>query len=122
MDSKKFGNKKVYNKNKRNDNIKFGKNKRFSKKSTSGPSKLKPGSDKKLKEVFKRIGVPGPTEFKADRFQQEAIDLVPIEDCIVTAPTGAGKTWIAEVAMEKIFKSGKILVCISFKSPYKHFV
>lgn len=106
MDSKKFGNKKVYNKNKRNDNIKFGKNKRFSKKSTSGPSKLKPGSDKKLKEVFKRIGVPGPTEFKADRFQQEAIDLVPIEDCIVTAPTGAGKTWIAEVAMEKIFKSG----------------
>jgi superfamily II RNA helicase len=106
MDSKKFKNKKVFNKTKDDNNKKYIKNKSFSKKNTSSVSRLKPGSDKKLKEVFSKIGVPEKTEFKADRFQQEAIDLVPKEDCIVTAPTGAGKTWIAEVAMEKIFNSG----------------
>jgi len=110
MDSKKFNNSKNFNKNnssKSDYKKKYNKNKGFNKnKKPFNPSSLTPGSDKKLKGIFSRIGVPENEEFKADKFQQEAIDLVPIEDCIVTAPTGAGKTWIAEVAMEKIFKSG----------------
>jgi len=69
------------------------------------PSKnprIKPGADAGLKKVFAAIGVPPSRAFVPDRFQTEALTRVEQTDCLVTAPTGAGKTWIAEQAIARI--------------------
>ena len=55
----------------------------------------KPKIDPLLEPVFRKIGVPEPERFKPDPFQLEALDLVKDYDVLVSAPTGAGKTWIA---------------------------
>ena len=68
--------------------------------------KIKPGADTKLKKIFALIGVPDKTKFKPDKFQLEAVSAINKSDCLVTAPTGAGKTWIAEQAISLILKSG----------------
>ncbi|MBU2431750.1 MAG: DEAD/DEAH box helicase, partial [Proteobacteria bacterium] len=70
---------------------------------------MKPGSDKSLKPIFQKIGLPKDTQFIPDDFQLEALKTIPVSDCLVTAPTGAGKTWIAQEASKKIImKNGKI--------------
>ena len=70
--------------------------------------KLKPKADVRLKKVFSSIGVPEKSAFKPDPFQLKALSAIKKADCLVTAPTGAGKTWIAEKAMEEIHaKQGK---------------
>lgn len=65
-------------------------------------SKLKPGIDPRLKKVFASIGVPKKQPFIADPFQLKALSAIDRGDCMVTAPTGAGKTWIAEQVIRKI--------------------
>jgi len=67
---------------------------------------LRPGADAKLKKLFTRIGTPDPTPFVPDPFQLQALETVLHSDCLVTAPTGAGKTWIAVQAIDRIFKGG----------------
>jgi ATP-dependent RNA helicase HelY len=67
---------------------------------------IRPGADAKLKKVFTQIGVPEAAPFVPDRYQQEALAIVEHDDCLVTAPTGAGKTWIAVQAIQRIFKKG----------------
>jgi len=62
-------------------------------------ARLKPGADARLRKVFAAIGVPEKKPFKPDRFQTEAVEAINRSDCLVTAPTGAGKTWIAEQAI-----------------------
>lgn len=70
--------------------------------------KLKPKADPRLKKVFSSIGVPEKSAFKPDPFQLKALSAIKKADCLVTAPTGAGKTWIAEKAMAEIHaKHGK---------------
>jgi ATP-dependent RNA helicase HelY len=64
--------------------------------------KIKPGANTKLKKVFALIGVPDKIKFKPDKFQIEAVSAINKADCLVTAPTGAGKTWIAEQAISTI--------------------
>ena len=64
--------------------------------------KLKPKADPRLKKVFSSIGVPEKSAFKPDPFQLKALSAIKKADCLVTAPTGAGKTWIAEKAMAEI--------------------
>jgi ATP-dependent RNA helicase HelY len=59
----------------------------------------KPRLDPQLKPVLRQIGVPEPTPFKPDPFQQEALGLIKDFDVLVSAPTGAGKTWIASQAI-----------------------
>ncbi|MDY6904805.1 MAG: DEAD/DEAH box helicase [Thermodesulfobacteriota bacterium] len=76
-------------------------------KKRSGQRRLKPGSDPKLKKVFSTIGIPEPTPFTPDPFQKEALEAIKNADCIVTAPTGAGKTWIAEQVIERMLKQGR---------------
>ncbi|MBA3019367.1 MAG: DEAD/DEAH box helicase [Desulfobacteraceae bacterium] len=66
--------------------------------------KIKPGADTELKKVFASIGVPDKTKFKPDKFQIEAVSAINKSDCLVTAPTGAGKTWIAEQAISLILE------------------
>ena len=70
------------------------------------PPKIRPGVDAGLKKVFAGIGVPDREPFKPDPFQLHALSAIKRSDCLVTAPTGAGKTWIAEQAISRILKKG----------------
>jgi superfamily II RNA helicase len=72
----------------------------------TGLKKIKPGADARLKKIFASIGVPGKKSFTPDRFQLEAVSAIKHSDCLVTAPTGAGKTWIAQQAIAEIFAKG----------------
>lgn len=67
---------------------------------------LKPGADTRLRRIFARIGIPESAPFVPDRFQREALERVAESDCLVTAPTGAGKTWIAEQAIARVLAAG----------------
>jgi len=69
-------------------------------------TQLKPGADARLKKVFAVIGVPPSRVFRPDPFQIDALAAVQRSDCLVTAPTGAGKTWIAERAIARIHEAG----------------
>ncbi len=68
---------------------------------------IKPGADAGLKKIFTSIGVPDKTPFKPDPFQLDAVSAINKGDCLVTAPTGSGKTWIAEQAIARTFGNGK---------------
>jgi ATP-dependent RNA helicase HelY len=70
------------------------------------PPKIKAGADAGLKKIFAGIGVPAQKPFKPDPFQLQALSAVKRSDCLVTVPTGAGKTWIAEQAISRILKKG----------------
>ncbi len=70
-------------------------------------SRIKPAADASLKSVFAKIGIPAPEPFTPDPFQVEALAAVKRSDCLVTAPTGAGKTWIAERAISQRFEKGE---------------
>lgn len=70
------------------------------------PPKIKAGAVSELKKIFADIGVPGQKPFKPDPFQLQALSAVKRSDCLVTVPTGAGKTWIAEQAIARILKKG----------------
>ncbi|MDI6616963.1 MAG: ATP-dependent DNA helicase, partial [Syntrophaceae bacterium] len=52
--------------------------------------------------MFSRIGNPNLQPFIPDPFQLDALEAIQKTDCLVTAPTGAGKTWIAEKAIHLI--------------------
>jgi len=69
-------------------------------------TQLKPGADARLKKVFAGIGVPPSRVFRPDPYQIDALAAVQRSDCLVTAPTGAGKTWIAERAIARIHEAG----------------
>lgn len=78
---------------------------------------LKPGADSSLKSVFDKIGTPPKAPFKPDPFQIKAIEAVKKSDCLVTAPTGAGKTWIAEQVAKKITQNkGKVWYATPLKA------
>ena len=63
---------------------------------------LKAGADAGLRKTFSEIGVPQNPPFTPDAFQTQALAAIENSDCLVTAPTGAGKTWIAERAIARI--------------------
>ena len=85
--------------------IQRNRQKSFSKKSRI--PKIRPGADTGLKEVFASIGVPQKEPFKPDPFQLEALSAIEETDCLVTAPTGSGKTWIALNAISRIYEKGQ---------------
>ncbi|OQY60253.1 MAG: ATP-dependent DNA helicase [Desulfobacteraceae bacterium 4572_88] len=87
--------------------LKTGKKKHRSKgKPKPSIPKIRAGADSSLKKVFATIGVPEKRKFKPDAFQLEALEAIDGADCLVTAPTGAGKTWIAEKAIARILEKG----------------
>ncbi|MBN1828534.1 MAG: DEAD/DEAH box helicase [Deltaproteobacteria bacterium] len=65
---------------------------------------MKAEADASLTDVFARIGRPEESTFVPDDFQVSALDAIRRTDCLVTAPTGAGKTWIAEQAIKHIME------------------
>jgi len=68
--------------------------------------KIKPGADTSLKTVFAGIGMPAAKPFTPDTFQIDAVEAVNTADCLVTAPTGSGKTWIAEQTIAAVLADG----------------
>jgi len=68
--------------------------------------KMKPEIEPALKNVFAKIGKPASASFVPDAFQLAALEAIKRTNCLVMAPTGAGKTWIAEQAILSVFKSG----------------
>ncbi len=56
--------------------------------------------------MLERIKVPEPQPFVPDPFQNEALETLESSDVLVTAPTGAGKTYIAVKAIEGVYKGG----------------
>ncbi len=76
----------------------------------------RPRVDSRLKPVFKQIGVPGEHPFQPDPFQIEALKAVISNDVIVSAPTGAGKTWIASEAIRRLLSQG---MRVWYASPLK---
>jgi superfamily II RNA helicase len=78
---------------------------------------MQPGSEKSLRHVFRKIGVPDQNLFTPDPFQVQAIEAIEKSDCLVTAPTGAGKTWIAEQVAKKILQQkGKVWYATPLKA------
>ncbi|MFP5212751.1 MAG: DEAD/DEAH box helicase, partial [Acidobacteriota bacterium] len=59
-----------------------------------------------IRPVLERIGIPDPQPFVPDPFQIEALETLEKSDVLVTAPTGAGKTYIAIEAIDRIFQKG----------------
>jgi len=57
--------------------------------------------DPPLVRLFEKIGTPRPAPIKPDPFQIEALESVASCDVLVSAPTGSGKTWIAEQAISR---------------------
>ncbi len=60
-----------------------------------------------LEKILQQIGVPESVPFKPDPFQLSSLELVASSDVLVSAPTGAGKTWIATQAMARMVASGR---------------
>ncbi|HNS55406.1 MAG TPA: DEAD/DEAH box helicase, partial [Syntrophales bacterium] len=60
-----------------------------------------------LNDVLARIGKPDEAPFRPDPFQLEALEAIRRADCLVMAPTGSGKTWIAEQAIQEMLREGK---------------
>ncbi len=84
--------------------------KRFFAHESSHRPEPKPQTLEQLKAVerlLSGIGVPAAKPFKPDAFQVEALDAIELEDVLVTAPTGSGKTWIAREEIRRLLDAGK---------------
>ena len=77
---------------------------------------LKAKADERLKKVLAAIGVPPVRTFIPDPFQTEALRALEKSDCLVTAPTGSGKTWIAEQAIARVRQQTG---CVWYACPLK---
>jgi ATP-dependent RNA helicase HelY len=67
---------------------------------------LKPEIAPALKKVLGEIGKPHPAPFVPDDFQVQALNAIKQNDCLVIAPTGSGKTWIAREAILSVMEKG----------------
>ena len=66
-----------------------------------------PVQTRDVKKLLEGIGTPPPLPFKPDPFQLEAIAALELNDVLVTAPTGSGKTWIAREEIRRLLENGK---------------
>src|SRR6185369_12616793 len=60
-----------------------------------------------VERLLSGIGVPEQMPFSPDPFQLEALTAIELEDVLVTAPTGSGKTWIAREEIRRLLGQGK---------------
>jgi superfamily II RNA helicase len=70
---------------------------------TTAPTDLHPG----LRPILAEVGEVPPGPIVPARFQREALAAIAHEDVLVVAPTGSGKTWIAEEAMAALLARGE---------------
>lgn len=66
---------------------------------------FKPRASRQLAATLAQIGIPESQPFVPDPFQLEALDKLQDSDVLVSAPTGSGKTWIAQKAIERCLHS-----------------
>ncbi len=71
------------------------------------PRPFMPRVNSKLEPVLRHIGVPEAKPFVPDPFQVEAVRGLDQTDVVVSAPTGSGKTWIAEQAISRALAAGQ---------------
>src|SRR5665647_1741162 len=67
---------------------------------------MKPEIASSLKSVLAQIGKPHPAPFVPDEYQVQALAAIRQNDCLVIAPTGSGKTWIAREAILSVMEKG----------------
>jgi ATP-dependent RNA helicase HelY len=60
-----------------------------------------------VKKLLEGIGSPPAGIFQPDPFQLEALAALEFEDVLVTAPTGSGKTWIAQEEIRRLLAAGR---------------
>ncbi|MDI6776564.1 MAG: DEAD/DEAH box helicase [Syntrophales bacterium] len=72
----------------------------------NNPVRMQPEVEAVLKNIFVKIGKPPSTQLVPDPFQIQALEAIKRTDCLVIAPTGSGKTWIAEQAILSVFRKG----------------
>lgn len=65
------------------------------------------GHSPEVRRLLEGIGTPRPQPFKPDPFQLEALAALELEDVLVTAPTGSGKTWIAREEIRRLLDTGR---------------
>ncbi len=61
----------------------------------------------KLRTILENVGTPPLAPFVAADFQEASLVAVRTGDVLVSAPTGSGKTWIAEQAMSELLAAGR---------------
>jgi len=84
----------------------FTKNKFHRNPKSRDHKRLQADAEPVLKGIFAKIGKPVSAPFAPDMFQLRALEAIRRTDCLVVAPTGAGKTWIAEQAIMSVFSRG----------------
>src|SRR5512133_1317941 len=67
---------------------------------------MKPDITAPLRSILARIGKPPSVPFVPDDFQVRALTAIRQNDCLVIAPTGSGKTWIAREAILSVMEKG----------------
>jgi ATP-dependent RNA helicase HelY len=90
----------------RHHSKRFAKNTFHRKPKPHDQTRLQADAEPVLKGIFAKIGKPVPTPFTPDSFQLHALKAIGKTDCLVIAPTGSGKTWIAEQAILSVFERG----------------
>jgi ATP-dependent RNA helicase HelY len=95
------GRRRIYYRPKNTSNAKGARNRGRLRQSTF---RIKPKAGAHLKKIFSAIGPPDKKKFVPDKFQLKAVAAIVHSDCLVTAPTGAGKTWIAQQAIQRSFE------------------
>ncbi len=75
--------------------------------SPKNQTNFRPRVHPKLEIVLAGVGVPRDAPFVPDPFQTQAVDLLAQRDVVVSAPTGSGKTWIAEQAISAALAQGQ---------------
>ncbi|MFA0752569.1 MAG: hypothetical protein IMHGJWDQ_000323 [Candidatus Fervidibacter sp.] len=60
-----------------------------------------------VRKFLEGMGEPEPQPFTPSDFQLAALEAVMERDTIVVAPTGSGKTWIAEQAIARFLEEGR---------------
>jgi ATP-dependent RNA helicase HelY len=60
-----------------------------------------------VRRLLEGIGTPKPAPFRPDPFQLDALAALELEDVLVTAPTGSGKTWIAREEIRRLLEQDR---------------
>ncbi|MCS7171922.1 MAG: DEAD/DEAH box helicase [Armatimonadetes bacterium] len=67
----------------------------------------KSGVHPALQPLLRKVGSPPPQPFTPSAFQSRALQALRTGDVLVEAPTGSGKTWIAEEAIREGLEEGR---------------